>query len=134
MSIVKTICTKEMNRFASAAHRLQAISKHPILSTGKPLANVVQLIFLLFSVPCFKLSNLFFKVAYLTQQRELIRLGRECARLDGQDFSIKFDGLFPDGVGVVKTHKLLSNRPKRAAICGRRQYAPIADRSGSCAR
>jgi hypothetical protein len=80
-SMLITACTYLMRRFAMAVGWLQAASKNSCSDLGKLIA-------ILLSIPCFKISNLCFKVAYLLQQRELIRLGRKCAALGGEDYSL----------------------------------------------
>jgi len=55
--------------------------------------DLLEFIFLLLSIPCFKASHFFFKRTYALQQRELLRLGRECIRLGGEDYSLEFDNL-----------------------------------------
>lgn len=73
-----TSSTNAMRGFAVAHVWLQKVSKR---STSK----IGQLIPLHLCVPCFKLSHAFFKLAYLLNQRRLLRL---C----GQDFFLEFYG------------------------------------------
>ncbi len=111
LSVLKTECAKEMDRFARWSTALQAISEHPFFAKWQSdgtLSHVRQLILLGFSVPCFKLSVFFFKIAYMIQQRELILLGRECARLGGKDFSLQFDDFRPNDRSVAGIYRELS--------------------------
>src|SRR5262249_36965339 len=63
-------------------------------------SKVGQLVFLLLCLPCFHLSNVFFQLAYLLQQRILRRVGRDCVLLGGEDYSVEFDGLLQK-LGVI---------------------------------
>jgi len=70
--------TYAMRRLSICCLWLQGMSKRSASEVG-------QCISLLLSIPCFKLSHLCFKATYFFQQRELVRLGRKCARLGGED-------------------------------------------------
>jgi len=78
-----TVGTNEMNGIGSiAACFFRRIRKRSSAGSGRwPQLN--EMIFLFLSIPRFKVGNLLLKVVYMLQQRELIRLGRECARLRG---------------------------------------------------
>lgn len=93
---MKTISAYAMRRFSAAFVRLQLVSE-------RSSSIVLQFIALLFCLPCLKLSHLAFKITYSLQQRELVRLGRECARLGGQDYSLEFDDFGPDKGSVSES-------------------------------
>lgn len=101
-AVLKAICAQEMRRFASVTLFLQCIAEN----VG-PLTHLGELVFLSLSVPCFKISHFFFKCAYAIQRRQMIRLGRKCACLGGQDFSLQFDDLAPHHSSVTHTYQRL---------------------------
>src|SRR5665213_325966 len=80
-SICVAMCANPMRWFAFAHIKLQGINERFSVYSFQPVA-------LFLSIPCFHISNFFFKVTYALQQRKLVRLGRECARLGGQDLSL----------------------------------------------
>src|SRR5579862_4995671 len=86
VTLVIAIGTKTMHWFGAAAVFLQLVGKRSGI-------DLCELIFLLLSVPVFQLSHFCFKLTYALQQRRLRLLGAECARLGGEDFSLKFDNL-----------------------------------------
>jgi hypothetical protein len=108
LSVLKTVCAKEMDRFARWSHALQAISERPFLSKASALSHVCQCVLLGFSIPCFNLSHFFFKTAYSIQQRELLLLSRECVRLGGEDFSLQFGDFRPNDRSVTGIYRELS--------------------------
>ncbi len=70
MPMVEAICTKIMRCFGSAHGFFLRISENSVSDAGKFIA-------LLLSIPCFKASHFFFKIAYSLQQHKLLRLCRE---------------------------------------------------------
>ena len=68
--------------------------------------NVRELVCLGLSIPCFKLSNLCFQIAYLLQQRRLIVAARDRALLCGQDFVVHL----PDPVLDLDAQTQVENR------------------------
>lgn len=99
-AILIAVCTKIMTLCGRLCLFFQNISKRSSVRFG-------ELIFLLLSIPFFKVSHLFFKGAYLLKQRKLVRLGRDCAILGGHDYSLQFDDLLPHDGSVVKTYHRL---------------------------
>lgn len=73
----------------------------------RPIPNILQFVFLFFSIPCFKASNFFFEIAYTLQQRELVALGRKCVRLGGEDYSLQFDDRLIEFREVSDRHQRL---------------------------
>jgi len=69
--------------------------------------ELLKLIALLLSFPCFKINHFFFKLAYASQHRHLIRLGRDCARQGGTDLSLHFADLALDKRGIAHTERRL---------------------------
>lgn len=115
LTFVETRCTELMNWLGSLCFRLQNISKSSTTMIG-------QLIPLLLSFPCFKLSHLFFKTAYFLQQRHLVRLGRECAALGGKNYSLQVDNLSLHGSNLFEIKKALSNISRRFEAANRSSY------------
>ncbi len=75
-TIFVTVCTKPMRWFGAAHFWF----KH--VSDCAP-NDVLKLVFLLLSIPCFKASHFFFKLAYAVQQSQLRLVCRK-------DFFLKF--------------------------------------------
>ena len=96
------ICAYLMRRFGTACVSLQRINQG---TRSQPL----KLIALFLCVPCFEISNLFFKVAHAFKQRKLVRLGRNCVLLGGKDLSLQFDSLMPNNVGIVRRYHQIRN-------------------------
>ena len=84
--VLITVCTYLMRGFGVAHFFFQNIGENTRFNFFKSVA-------FLFCIPCFKGSFFFFKLAYLIQHRELVRVGRKCAALGGENLSLKFDGL-----------------------------------------
>src|SRR5438874_3716773 len=95
-----------MRWFAICCVELQNISK-------RSRWELLQLVTLFLSVPCFRLSHFCFKIAYTLQQRELLRLGRKCVALGGDDYSLKFDNLGLNLGTDLEAHKRLENLARR---------------------
>src|SRR5258706_6659375 len=85
-TILVAFCTYPMRWFGWFHSRLQDISK----DAG---GHFFQIVSLLCCFPCFYISDFFFKLAYSLNQRELLRLGAECATLGCQNNLLKLDGL-----------------------------------------
>jgi hypothetical protein len=83
LSILETLCAEPMRRFGAAYLWFQHIS-------NRAPSDGLEIVILFLSIPCFKLSNLFFKITYTLQYRQLVRLGRDCASQGGTDFSLYF--------------------------------------------
>lgn len=84
---LEALCTKPVRWCGAASLWLQHESE-------RSCCNALQLIFVLLSFPCFKLSHLFFKLAYAVNHRKLRRLCSE-------DLFLNFyNGRVADG-GVV---------------------------------
>ena len=92
--------TKGMLRFGRAGTFFQSVSENAA-------PNLSQLVLLLLSFPCFKVSHFLFKFVYTLQQRRLRIVGRKCARLGGQDLSLKFDNLRVDGRDIMEIYERL---------------------------
>jgi hypothetical protein len=84
-SLLITGCTNAMKWFGAAGVWFQRIGKR-----WSDTHQLLQLIPISLSFPCFMACHFFFKIAYFLQQRRLSRLGRKCALLGGEDFSIHF--------------------------------------------
>jgi len=83
-SILVALCAYPMRWFGAAATRLQSIQKSSL-----PWGYQLVALFLFF--PCFYASDFFFKIAYLLNHRRLMRLGRKCAALGGQNYALELD-------------------------------------------
>lgn len=99
-AIVVAIYTYPMRWLDAAFTALQHIGVH---TRSKRLHFIV--IFL--SVPCFKASHFFFKLAYLMQQRRLSRIGRYCALHGGEDLSVHFPERIPEFSEVSHLYEFL---------------------------
>ncbi len=86
MPLLKTICAKPMWWLGALHFWLRNVGEGSMVYG-------LQYIALFLCIPVFKLHNLLFKVTYLLNQRELVSLGRHCAILGGNDFSLEFDNL-----------------------------------------
>src|SRR5260221_11362036 len=100
MSLLIAVCPNQMLWFGRGSSCLQRVSKNARSDFG-------EFVFLLLSIPFFKVSHLFFQFTYKLQQRELIRLGRDCVRLGGEDYSLQFDDLVIEQGSVSDTYKRL---------------------------
>ncbi len=93
--------------------RIVSLARRPWVKPVIEQGGWYKFIFLLFTFPCFHLSNFFFKLTYTLQQRELVRLGRELVQLDGQDLSLQFDNSLPNDRCVMDTYYRLSRILRR---------------------
>ena len=105
-SISVAICTYPMRWFGAASVSLQHIGKH-----ARPQSFQFVVFFL--SIPCFKASHFFFKLAYTLQQRRLSRLGRYCALHGGEDFSVQFPERIPEFSEVSHLYQFLKTLSRR---------------------
>jgi hypothetical protein len=110
MTLLIAVCTKQMRWFAGMGSYFRRVGQ----MTGRSVVgNVLEFVCLGLSVPCFKVSNFFFKLTYTIQQRKLVRLGRECAGLGGDDFSVQFDDLFTNQSSIANTEQRLADLRRR---------------------
>jgi len=100
--ILVALCTYPMRWFGAAATRLQSVNK-----TSLPRGYQLVALFLFF--PCFYVSDFFFKTAYLLNHRRLMRLGRKCAALGGQNYALELDNLSLDFRDRFKLKETLCN-------------------------
>ncbi len=101
-ALAVAIFTNEMRRFARASLWL----KH---AGEARMPNVLKLVALLLSIPCFKVSHLFFKLAYLVNCRRL-------RRLSGQNLFLEFyDGRVATGrvVDILQSLRQIKHRLER---------------------
>jgi hypothetical protein len=99
-------CAYPMRCFSAAFGLFQHVSE------GAP-PNISTFVARFFSLPCLKATYFFFKFTYALQQRRLIRLGRQCAALGGQDFSKQFPESVPEFdevAGLYEFFNCLSRR------------------------
>ncbi len=89
--IIVAFCAYPMRWFGSLARFFQCVNH-----SRTRIPWTYQLIALLFFFPCFQVSDFFFKVAYTLNHRKLLRLGRECARLGGQNRVLEINNLSLD--------------------------------------
>jgi hypothetical protein len=113
LSVLIAFCTKAMERFASFHSWLKCICEASPPIFGKLIA-------FLFLFPAFQFSQLFFKAAFRLQQRHLLRLGRECAALGGEDFSLEFDNLRLNFGSRLEVHHTLGDVAYRLEASNRR--------------
>ena len=86
LAVLVAICTYVMRRFAIAHGILQRVNRHPTIWPCHFIA-------LLLCFPCFHISNLFFKFAYMLNHRRLSRICREYIVLSRDNLLVKFDSL-----------------------------------------
>src|SRR5437879_4422842 len=89
-TVLIAIGTYGMIGFGRAYIFLQGVNKG-VSARGTLWSYLSELIFLFLSIPCFKISQLFFKFTFTLQQQQLIRVGGKCACLGGEDCSVQFD-------------------------------------------
>ena len=95
---------------AGAANLMRWLGSLSVWINGvdkRPRPYLVQVVASLLSFPCFKLSNLCFKIAFRLQQRRLLALGSHCAVLGGENYALEFDDL-----GL--NHRLIPKANERA--------------------
>jgi hypothetical protein len=95
------ICTYGMKWFGALSIGLNRASE----GTG---SQILQLVPLLLSFPCFKASNFFFKLSYRLNQRRLFRLRICKGGLHREDLLVKLDGIFEELRGVPQTAIVLT--------------------------
>gem|GEM_PF-3595488 len=84
-AVLVAFCTYQMRWLAICHSFLQRIGN----SSSFPL--VCQFISLLLAFPCFYACDFFFKFAYLLNHSRLLRIGRKCAALGGQNGALKLN-------------------------------------------
>ena len=87
MLITETFCTKQMRWFG----RMGSFFRRKSVNASSHIvrfAQIRQLVCLCLSIPLFKISDLFFQVAYLLKQRRLIIATRNRALLSGQNLFV----------------------------------------------
>ena len=84
--LLKALLTQPMRGFGWLHAWLQHVGKR------SRIYGVHHVAFLLCR-PVFGLHQLFFQLTHAICQRELVRLGRECARIGGHDLSVQFADL-----------------------------------------
>lgn len=98
MTILVAALTYEMGRFGTLCLWFQRIGE-----TAR--CKQLQFIALLLAIPCFKLSNFCFQLAFFIQQRELLALGRKCALLGGENYGLQFNDFALNGGDVAQLQK-----------------------------
>jgi hypothetical protein len=101
-------CTYTMKCFGWLSIWFQRVSERWATTN-----QLLKLIPLLLSFPCFKASHFFFKLAYAIQQRRLSRLGRYCALHGGKDFSVQFPERIPEFDEVAGLYQFLQSLARR---------------------
>src|SRR5262249_9795541 len=101
-AVAIAVCTYVMLWVGAAHVFLNRISRHAPSDLGKLVA-------LLLCFPCFEISNFFFKLAYLFQQRRLRRIGLKCASLGGENYAVEFDDLVLNHDSVAEAYHCLSD-------------------------
>lgn len=102
-SVAIAICAYPMRGFGAASLWFQHIGE-------RVPSQVFQFIFLLISIPCFKLNNLFFKFVYALNQRRALRLYGKNGVLGLDDLPIEFHDLPADKGGIAQRYHALRNR------------------------
>ena len=92
--LLKALLTQPMRGFGWLHAWLQGVGEHSTI-------HVIQRVAFLLCRPVFGLHQLFFQLTHAICQRELVRLGRECARIGGHDLSVQFSNL-----GVERLNEL----------------------------
>src|SRR3990172_9559383 len=102
LSVFVAISAKMMRLFGALCLVFHAVDKNS-------RSNFLKLIALLLSFPCFKASNLFFKLAYLLNQRKALLQSRRCAALGVYDLRLEFDKLSLEGGTIAQTYGRLND-------------------------
>ncbi len=71
--------------------------------------NLLEFIALLFTFPCFKISNLFFEIAYALNQRRALLINRKNRALGIHDFRLQFEPLLLKGRSTAQSYHRLKN-------------------------
>jgi hypothetical protein len=96
------VSTYVMGRFSATGVCLYRISYHI-------WGESHEFVPLFLCLPCFKISYMFFKFAYFLQQRRLVRMGRHCAALGGQDLSVDFPQFLPKFDEIASLYEFLKS-------------------------
>ena len=80
-------------------------------------SNLLKLIALLLSVPCFEGNNLCFKIAYAINLRRMRLAGIDCAGLSFHDDAAKFNNLSLKNSRVANTYHRLRQIKGRLEAC-----------------
>ena len=106
ISVLVAVWAYEMRWFGRLSVRLSTVGH-------RSPTKFVHFVALLLSVPCFKASHFFFKLAYAANQRRLLRLGRK-------DLFLQFyDGRISDGriVHVLEGLRAIKHRIEGLQTC-----------------
>ncbi len=108
--IIIAVGTKVVMGAAIAYNFLERVGKLPI-------PYVFQRIFILLSIPAFKLSEFAFHFVFFLQKRHLRAIGRQTALLGGHDYSGYFDNIVVDFRDPARTTESVQkvNRSLEAA-------------------
>ncbi len=106
-TILIAVCAKIMCWFGGVHNWLQSIRQRP------SVPDLLEFVLLSLGVPCFKVSHFFFKLTFMLQQRKLVLLGRHCARLGGDDYSLQFNDLVLNKGEITETYQCLRDVASR---------------------
>lgn len=118
-SIIKTISTQLMRRFGHICLFFQDVGHNS-------RSDISKLIFLSLSVPCFKMSHFFFKLAYFVNQRRLLLL---C----GEDLFLKvYDCPIADGsiIHILQSLRRIKHSLKNAEAAENLHYHELRSLAG----
>ncbi len=88
LSVGKAVCAKVMNGFGAAGSFLHTVSERSFVERYKFVPRLLAL-------PCFKISNLFFCLAYAMGERQIRMLGGECVPIGF------FESIFHPRIGRI---------------------------------
>lgn len=100
--ILVAFCAYQMRRFGFLHGFFQCISNTSRVPGLTSFPRFYQFITILLCFPCFYAGDFFFKCAYFLNHRRLIRVGRKCAALGGQNGALKLNNLTLDVGGRFK--------------------------------
>ena len=100
-AVLVALCAYPMRWFGTAHAFFKSVHN------SQSVPNTLKLVSLLLCFPCFHASDFFFKLAYFINHRRLIRIGRKCAALGGQNGALKLNHLSLDFGQRVELEKAL---------------------------
>lgn len=109
LALVVAACTKLMRGLTSCHRTLfQRVGSDPSL-------NLNQMVALLLSIPCFKLSDALFQLCYALNQRRAVLLNRKHRLLGLEHLFIEFEEFRLRGLGITQSYQ------RRREVLGRLQ-------------
>ena len=101
LAFLIALSAKPMRRFGALCLWLQNVSKRD------SVVDIFQFVALLFSVPCFQISYLFFQITCALQQRRALILSRKRGIIGVNQLALKFDELRLEGCSIPQRYHRL---------------------------